>query len=160
MKIRLKGKHRELGLHYARFVDERWYPGFALEDEALEIFVRVESAGRASCTAEELEKAAPLFNGKTQRELTIKLLFDEMAEWWSMGAGWWYPIAHTLQTEMWSHGLERRDRVFIRALVKIMRACHKDGFQSTVLSFTGMPQEEKRRYCDRWLAKNSAPIVA
>ncbi len=155
MKIKLKEKHRELGRHYARFVDERWYSNFMLSDETLEIFIRVESAGRASCTDDEIEKAAPLFNGKAQRELTIKLLFDEMADWWSMRSGWFSPIAHTLQTEMWSHGLPRRDRVFIRALIKIMRACHKDGFQATMLSFTGMSQEEKQRYCDRWLANNA-----
>lgn len=143
MKIRLKEKHQELGRHYARFVDRRWFPDFALNDEALEIFIRVESAGRASCTEAELEKAAPLFNGKTQRELTIKLLFDEMADWWSGGNGWFYPIAHALKTEMWSHGLPQRDKVFVRALIKIMRACHQDSFQSTMLSFTGMPDSEK-----------------
>lgn len=159
MKIRLKEKHWELGRHYARFVDSHWYPDFVLDARALEIFVRVESAGHASCSEEELQIAAPLFNGKMNRELTIKLLFDEMADWWSMGAGWFAPIAHTLQTEMWSHGLMRRDRVFIRTLVKIMRACKKDGFQSTMLSFTGMSQEDKRRYCDHWLVNNPTPLL-
>jgi hypothetical protein len=148
-KIRLKEKHWELGRHYGRFVDARWHPDFVLNADNLEVFIRVESSGRAGCTTEELEIAAPLFNGKAQRELTIKLLFDEMADWWSMGSGWFYPIAHTIRTEMWSHGRDRRDRVYIRALVKIMRACHADGFQETMLSFTGMSQEDKHRYLNR-----------
>ncbi len=160
MKIRLKEKHWELGRHYARFVDSRWHPDFALDARTLEIFVRVESAGRSSCSEKELQSAAPLFNGKTQRELTIKLLFDEMADWWSMGSGWFAPIAHMLKKEMWSHGLYQRDRVYIRALVKIMRACRKDGFMETLISFTGMPQEDKSRYINRWLASNQTPLSA
>ena len=160
MKIRLKEKHWELGRHYARFVDKRWHPDFALDARTLEVFVRVESAGRSSCSEKELQDAAPLFNGKTQRELTIKLLFDEMADWWSMGSGWFAPTAHTLQTEMWSHGLAQRDRVYIRAIVKIMRSCQKDGFMETLLSFTGMSQEDKKRYLNRWLASNPSPLPA
>jgi hypothetical protein len=160
MKIRLKEKHRELGRHYARFVDKRWHPDFVLDDRTLEIFMRVESAGRSSCSKDELQAAAPLLNGKMQRELTIKLMFDEMADWWSMGAGWFAPLAHTLHAEMWSHGLAQRDRVYIRALVKIMRSCREDGFMETLLSFTGMTQEDKNRYLNRWLASNPAPIPA
>ena len=160
MKIRLKEKHWELGRHYARFVDKRWHPDFTLDARTLGIFVRVESAGRSSCSEEELQAAAPLFNGKTQRELIIKLLFDEMADWWSMGAGWFAPIAHTLQTEMWSHGLPQRDRVYIRAIVKIMRSCRKDGFIETLIAFTGMSQDDKNRYVNRWLAGNPAPLPA
>lgn len=157
-KIRIKEKHRELGSHYARFVDKRWHPGFTLSDPVLEVFVRVESCGRSACSDEELIAADPLFNGKAQRELTIKLLFDEMADWWSMGSGWFAPIAHTIETEMWSHGLARRDRVFIRALIKIMKSCHENGFMDTLMSFTGMPAEDKNRYLNRWLASNSASI--
>lgn len=148
-RIHLKEKHREIGRHYARFVDRKWHPDFVLRDDSLEVFFRVESCGRSSCSVEELSAALPLFNGKTQRELTIKLLFDEMADWWSGGNGWAYPIAHTLQTEMWQHGLPRRDRVLIRALVKIMRACKEDGFMETMLAFTGMSREDKGRYIAR-----------
>lgn len=156
--MKLKEKHWELGRHYARFVDRRWHPDFVLTAASLEIFIRVESYGRSSCTADELAQAEPLFNGKMQRELTIKLLFDEMADWWSTGAGWYYPIAHALRTEMWEHGRPQRDRVYIRALVKVMRSCHQGGFMPVMLLFTGMPQAEKERYCARW--RNANPLSA
>lgn len=158
MKIRLKDKHWELGRHYARFIDKRWYPDYTLDERTLEIFIRVESCGRSSCSEEELQAAAPLFNGKAQRELTIKMIFEEMADWWAMGAGWFYPIAHTLGGEMWAHGLPQRDRVYVRALVKIMRSCQKEGFMEALLSFTGISQEDKARYINLWLAKNDTAI--
>ena len=154
IKIRLKEKHWELGKHYTRFVDRRWYPDFVLSEESLKIFIGVESAGKGAFTDEELKVASPLFNGKTQRELTVKLMFDEMAEWWSMGYGWYYPIAHTIHCEMWQHGSQNRDKVFIRALVKIMRSCHKEGFLDTMIRFTGMPQSDKNRYLSQWLGNN------
>ena len=158
MKVRLKEKHWEIGRHYERFVDRRWYPNYRLDARTLEIFIRIESAGRSVCTPEDIEAVEPLLSGKVQRELTIKLLFDEMADWWSSGNGWFYPMAHTIQTEMWSHGLPRRDRVFIRALVKIMRACYKDGFFPTMLAFPGMPSDEKARYSERWLSANPSVL--
>lgn len=153
-KIKLKPKHWELGRHYERFVDRRWHPDYQLDATTLEVFVRVESAGRGACSPEEIVAAAPLLAGKAQRELTVKLLFDEMADWWSGGNGWFYPIAHTIRTEMWSHGRVQRDRVYIRALVKIMRACKTDGFMATMQAFPGMPTEDKRRYINRWLSAN------
>lgn len=154
--MKLKPKHWELGRHYARFIDRRWHPDYVLDVASLAAFIRVESDGRAACSAEELQLAEPLLNGKAQRELTIKLLFDEMAEWWSGGNGWFYPIAHTIHTEMWEHGRECRDRVFIRALVKIMRSCRKVGFLSALMAFTGMSQADKSRYAGMWLAKHAA----
>lgn len=149
MKTRLKEKHWKLGRHYARFVDPVWHPNFKLTAEALEVFIRVESYGRGVCTKQELALAAPLLDGKIQRELTLKLLFDEMADWWSSGAGWFYPIAHTIRTE-WLRS--PRDKIYIRALIKITRACQKEGFMETMLAFTGMDPMDKQRYLERRLA--------
>jgi hypothetical protein len=155
MRVKPKEKHWAIGRHYARFVDDRWHPGFQLNAENLEIFIRVESSGRSSCTEEELKIAAPLFNGKVNRELTIKMIHEEMADWWSMGTGWFYPLAHTLHEEFWNHKQPKRDTVYLKALIKIMRSCYKDGFIETLLSFTGMAKDEKARYINRHIAQST-----
>lgn len=163
MKIHLKPKHWELGRHYARFVDRRWFPEFRLTESSLEVFIRVESHGRSSCTAEELHTAEPLFNGKQMHDLTLKLLYDEMAEWWSRGDGWYYPIAESIRRAMWplqheEHHGEPRDRIWIRALISVMRACHNretGGFLGALLRYPGMPQADKSRYIAIWNSNNA-----
>lgn len=157
-KIRLKEKHWELGRHYESFVDRRWHPNYVLSAESLEIFIRVESNGRKSCSDEEIKLAEPLFSGKVMYELTIKMIYEEMAEWWSENHGWWAPIADTLRRVMWPlphydcYG-KPRNRVYVRALIKIMRACHQS-FPEALLSYTGLSHEEKRKYLDRWERSN------
>ena len=150
--MKLRAKHWEIGRHYERFVDRRWFPDYKLDEQSLYWFVRIDSHGTAGIPEHGRFLAKPLLNGKAQRELTLKLLFDEMAEWWSGGNGWFYPIAHTIRTEMWEHGRSARDRVYIRALVKIMRSCRCDGFLPTLMAFTGMSKDDKARYAGMWLS--------
>lgn len=145
--MKLKPRHWELGRHYGRFVDRRWFPDYVLDAGTLSTFLEVESNGRSGIGSDALERAGPLLESKANRELTIRLLVEEMAEWWSGGNGWYAPIAHTLATEAWGHhDTGGRDRVYVRALIKIMRSCHEDGFPAFLESFPGLSQEEKQRH--------------
>ena len=151
-KIALTEKHRRLGRHFERFVERRWHKDFKLSDEALEIFIRIETHGKLSATEAERVIAAPLFSGKTNYELTLKMLYEEMANWWSNGWGWMNPIAAVFEHE-WQ--TLPRDTVYLRSLVKIMRKCRDEGFINALSSFTGLSQEQKRKYLEVFSCNHS-----
>jgi hypothetical protein len=147
-KIHLKEKHWQLGRHFARFVDRRWYPDFTLTEANLHAFIKWESYGQKSLDQTELDLVKPLLNAKIHKELTIKMLIEECAEWWSGGNGWYAPIAHIIQEEFKNRAA---DKVFIRALIKIMRDIKQNGFMSVLDSFTGLDRGEKDKYIGRYL---------
>ena len=148
MKINLKEKHWQLGRHFTRFVDKRWFPDFVLTEENLHAFIKWESYGPKSLNETESQLVKPLLNAKANKELTIKMLVEECAEWWSGGNGWFYPIAHTIHGEFRNRA---DDKVFLRALIKIMRDIKQNGFMEVLSGFTGISQEEKNKYFERYL---------
>jgi hypothetical protein len=148
MNINLKEKHWLLGRHFARFIDKRWYPDFSLNKENLHAFIKWESYGPKSLDESESQLVAPLLNAKINKELTIKMIIEECAEWWSNGNGWYYPIAHTISEEFKGRA---NDKIFLKALLKIMRDIKKNGFMEVLNSFTGLDGEEKNRYINKYL---------
>lgn len=78
-------------------------------------------------------------------ELTIRMLVEEMCDWWSKNWGWHYPLQSTIETI-------KNDRIFLVSLLKIKKRCMKDnglGFIDFINSFTGIPQEQKEKYFSR-----------
>ena len=149
--MRLKPKHWELGRHFERFIDRKWYPDFRLNEENIEAFIKMESYGIRSLSAAEQYFVKPLLNGKINKELTIKMIMEECAEWWAYHHGWYYPIAHVIHTEFQNRS---KDRIFLRALIKIMRDMKKNGFQEVLSKFTGLSKDEKMRYIDKYYGVN------
>lgn len=151
-RIKLKDKHWELGRHFERFCDRRWFPNYKLDAVSLEAFIRLESYGPRSLTPEDLELIKPLASGKQMYDLTLRMLTEEMAEWWSINAGWYAPIAATLKSVFWED--KPRDKVYIRALCKMMRSCYEDGFIGFLMASTSLSQEEKCKYLSAWKRNN------
>lgn len=148
MNIRLKNKHWELGRHFESFVDRRWHPGFVLDSNNLSLFIKYESYGIRSLNSEELQIIAPLLNAKINYELTIKMIYEECAEYWSSGFGWRAPIAHTINSLFQSRC--KRSPVYIKALIKIMRVMKQD-FIEALVNYTGLDGEVKDRYLQRYI---------
>lgn len=143
--MKLKKKHWELGNHFLRFVDRYRFPDFVLDNNNLSLFIKLESHGRKSLTDHEINSIEPLIVAKSDYEITIQSLFQEMADWWAKGSGWYYPIAHTLSLELKN---KSRSKVYIRSLIKIMRSCYDD-FLNTFMSYTGLTHEQKCVYLMR-----------
>lgn len=145
-KIHIKQKHRDLIHHFERFVDTRWYPNYKASEEATQAFIKKESYGPNSLVPDEIALIEPLMNGKANYELTIKLLYEEMASWWANNWGWWYPIAHTIRMEF-KERHQHKDKIYIKALIKILRSLYEAEFFIDVLNkYTGLTKEEKQRY--------------
>ena len=71
-------------------------------------------------------------------ELTIRMLVEEMFDWWSNNWGCYYPLQSTIETI-------KNDRIFLVSLLKIKKRCEKD-FVEYIKSFTGIQQEQKEKY--------------
>ena len=147
--MKLKEKHIEIGNHYMRFIDRKRFPLFELSDSVLLTFIKIESCGRGGISESDLVACEPLLNCKVNKELTIRMLWEEMAEWWSNGNGWFYPIAHAIQEEFKIRSL---DKIHIRALIKIMRSIKRRGFAESLVRFTGIPEESKRVIIERFFS--------
>lgn len=151
--VKPKKKHRQIAEHHALFVDKNWWPDFILTDELAERFIRYESRGPKSLSVEELESIIPLtgsaeiVGAKGLKELTIRMIYEECAEWWSKGWGWSIPIEDNIR-HLWREKV--RDRIFIRAQIKMLRAM-RENFLDALLAFTGLSFEEKQKYIKNYL---------
>lgn len=152
--MKLKRKHFDLANHFYRFIDKYRFPDFQLSRESITAMIKLESYGERNLTPKELEIVQPLVNGKQMSELTKKMLFEEMGEWWSNNWGWYYPIARTIQAEFEDRH-KKKDRIFIKALIKIFRSIQDNSFPVTLARFTGLNQEVKNRYLQRYLDANT-----
>jgi hypothetical protein len=75
-------------------------------------------------------------------ELTIRMIIEEMCDWWSNNWGWYYPLQSTIDSI-------KDDRIFKLSLLKIKKRCmeeHGLGFIDFIKSFTGIPSEQKDKY--------------
>lgn len=153
MKIKLKPKHFELGKHYYYFIDRRWYHDYQLNNNDLELFIRAESYGTKDFTAEELNAIKPLVDGKQNYELTLKMVHEEMADFWSNNWGWYWPIANTIK-----YVFKERSKIgtiYVKALIKILRNCYDNGFLEVLKNYTGLTQEQKDKYIENWIYSNA-----
>lgn len=149
-KIKLKSKHWELGNHFVKFIDRRWYPDFVLDPQNLELFICAESYGIKSLSEQELDLIKPLINGKVNYELTLRMIHEEMADFWSNHWGWYYPIANTI-TELFKNR-KTESKIYLRALIKIMRSCYDNGFLIVLNNFTGISKESKDKYINNYFS--------
>lgn len=131
-------KRRRLLKHFAAFVDKHYFPDFKADQETEDLFLLWQSQGRAALNDTQQEKIRPLIYAQEMKELTIKMVVQDMCDWWSHGWGWYYPIHNTIRTI-------KNDNLFKVALLKIQEKCHKD-FMGFVLSYTGLTQDQKKKY--------------
>lgn len=89
-----------------------------------------------------MELIKPLINGQINKELTIKMIVEEMCEWWSKGWGWCYPLQIVIESI-------KNDNIYKVSLLKIKKRCSEKcgiGFIDFINSFTGLSKEQKQRY--------------
>jgi hypothetical protein len=151
-------KNDQLRAHFDQFIDRdaRW-PNYVLTDAAWKAFKKSETYGKAKLSEAESVLAEPLFGAKWGYEITIQSLWQEMAEYWSMGMGWFLPLRHTIVTSYWGpfHGRDSRcSRVYLRALFKIRNSIRENGFVDAMMAYTGMGREDKERYLRMWEKNN------
>ncbi len=158
-------KDRQLRDHFDRFIDrDVRYPNYVLTDAAWAAFKKRETHGKKSLTKEASDLIEPLFDAKKGYEITIKTLWEEMAEYWSMGYGWDAPLRATI-SDVWKRrdGYDkdgnpqmdfRSNRVFLRALFKIRRSIIDNYFLKALLSYTGFDIEQRNRYLTQWKLTN------
>lgn len=139
--------------HYTRFFDYKRWPGYAFSDEQFALFAKQQTFGNHSLSPEELQSIEPLIDAQKRREITIRTLYEECADWWSNGWGWIYPIRDMLCREFNSRH-EHKDRVFIKILIKIYRRFLSQGFMESLIAFSGIPQQQKNKYLDRYANLN------
>ena len=89
---------------------------------------------------------------KKIKELTVKMLMEEMAEWWATGNGCLPPLLHVLETES---DQTEVDGIYTSMLIKIRTDIQEKGFLSVLQSYTGFSEEEKIRYIELWLSNNT-----
>jgi len=105
--------------HLRRFVDEHRFPHFHLTDAIIHAEAKRQSHGERALSEEEKVLIEPLRDAQRWKEVTIDGLVEEMADWWSAGAGWFYPIhAEILRI--------RNDWIMKKALLEIYARCHTD----------------------------------
>lgn len=132
-------RKRRVTRHFSGFIDRHRWPDFSPTDNQVKWFHTLQSEGKKSLSAEQLDSLEPLIWAQKSKEITIKGLVSEMAEWWCKGWGWWYPMEATVTTI-------KGDWMFKAALLRIRRQIETKGFLGFLESFTGLSFSEKQRY--------------
>lgn len=147
-KIKIKPHHYKIVQHFAKFADPHWYPEVEITTEAIYAVIKNETYGPKSLTTVEKELIVPFMNGKGNVELTIKMVWEEMADWWSNSWGWAGPMRANIYNEYKDRHITK-NTTFIKILIKIYRTCLKDGFVESLIKFTGISNEAKLKYMNR-----------
>ena len=109
--------------HLNRFVDRHRFPDFVLTEFAINAEWKRQSFGMKALTEDEQRAISPLLDAQIWKEVTIKCMVEEMAEWWSNDWGWGYPILATIE-------FNRGDWIMKKALLEILHRCQNDGFDN------------------------------
>lgn len=144
-KINLKPKHMKLITHFNRFIDKHRYPRFSISKKITIAFFKQQTYGYESLTPNEKVIIEPLINAQENKELTLKMIYEEMADFWSKGWGWYIPLLDTIKSEFKTRHIHK-DKIFIKALVKIAKFIQKNNFVDALINFTGLSNEEKERF--------------
>lgn len=140
--MKLKKKHFETAKTISYFVDRNYYPDFKEPTrEQVDIFTQIESKGGKGITSEQLKSVEPLLNGKERYDLQIKMIHEEIAEWWLNGWGWYYPLAHTIKN-VWPQRV--KCRVYVKMLLKLMRNFKDNGGMCVLGNYSGFSKEFKK----------------
>lgn len=91
-----------------------------------------------------MEEIAPLLNGKANRELTVKMIHEEIVEWWMNDWGWIHPLISVIDSESRSN-----DRIMVDLLWKIHAKMKGSSVVDLIRSYSGFSKEEKERYLER-----------
>jgi hypothetical protein len=142
--MKLKPKHEKLIAHFELFVDRRWHPDYKPTHEDKVNFIKFQSYGGKSISEEEFKTVKPLVEAQERKEQTIKGLVEDIALFWSRGFGWRIPVMHDIDCWLKTRH-EHKDRIFIRALIKIVRNIEKNGVISFIESYPDFSREFKNK---------------
>jgi len=135
----MKPRHRQLYIHLERFIDRARWPDYVMNEADFRAYLAHESTGRGA-------KPAPLAWCKKAEEITVHMLWSEMAEMWAFGHGWFYALHHTMSCE-WRE--RRGSNVWMKKLISIARGIRRRGFMDAMLSYTGFSDDDRSKYLAR-----------
>lgn len=149
--MKLKQKHFDIAATISYFVDRSEYIGFPnfIEPtrEQIEIFSRVESYGRNSISDEEFKLAEPMFSGKENYDLQIKMVHEEIAEFIVMGWGW-YPPLLSIMDDIKEQG--ENLKIYLNALYKIKEKIEETSAFEVIMGYSGFSAEQRERFREKY----------
>ncbi len=98
--MNIKPKHRKIAEHFHRFTDKHWYKDVILTDEHIQIFIELESIGYKNLSKEKLDKIQFLLDGKENEGIQLKMVYEDIFYYWSMGFGSHIPIVECILDEL------------------------------------------------------------
>lgn len=146
--MKLKHKHFEISKTIAWFVDRNYFPDFVEPTrEQIELFTIIESSGYKGLTDEQRKTVEPMMDGKSNYDLQIKMIHQELKEWVESGWGWYAPMASIL-----GNAFKERSqcKTYIKMLLGLWKKLEKDGGCVTLMQFTGFTDKEKDDLMDRY----------
>ena len=151
--IKLKLKHEKLINHFMQFVDRRWYTDYIPTKEDKKNFIHFQSYGPKELMEYELKSLEPLINAQELKELTIKMMVEDIGLFWSKGWGWYTILSADIEHNFKTRHVTK-DVLFTRALIKIAKNIQTNGIINFLQSFTGLSKEWKNQIFTNWCVDN------
>ena len=152
--MKLKKKHYKIAKTISYFVDrtDLYFPDFVEPSEQqIELFFEIETIGKKNLTEDELQIVAPMMNGKSNYDLQIKMIYEELLDWMCQKWGWWYPISQVIKDSYKERHQFPAYIKFLRNLKKKMTISKDKKIEclapsiEAMLSFSGFSPEQKNR---------------
>ncbi len=146
--MKLKPKHFEIAKTISWFVDRNYFPDFIEPTrEQIELFTQVESSGYKDLTDKQWKIVEPMLDGKSNYDLQIKMIHEELKEWVESGWGWYAPMSSILRDAF----KERSQcKTYIKMLIRLWRKLETDGGCVTLMQFSGFTEKEKNDLINRY----------
>jgi len=156
--MKLKNKHREMQRHLQKMVQSgsgldqdgrliEWGV-ITITDDLLMEYIIHESTGRGS-------PHPALLDVKRREDLLVKMWWEEMADCWANGFGWWYVWRDNL-SKCWND--RGGSNILVRKLIAIMRGIEVfpggHDFMGALIRYSGFSTDERNRYLIMWERNN------
>lgn len=129
--MKLKKKHYKLANHYLRFA----HATGDLTTAQVAAFILYESTGVLTGEVD----IQVLIKGKQNKELTIKMIYEEVFYYWSQGWTWALPLLDIISDE-------EEDEIFKSNCQTIFDTLKKRGVQNVLENHSQFSAEQKERW--------------
>lgn len=129
--MKIRPKHRELVTHLERFIE----PSVIATDCQIEAFIKWESRGQLTDDVD----ISHLLRAKKNKELTIKMIYEEVFYYWSQCWGWALPLIDIINDE-------NEDRIYKSNCAAIFNTLETRGVQTVLLNHTEFSGRQKQAW--------------
>lgn len=131
--MKVKQKHRDLVRHFLRFSDDKTPPS----DAEIRSFIQWESTGKAS----DILAIERLLQAKRSKEITLKMMYEEVFSYWSFGWGWALPLVDVIEDE-------DEDKFMKASVGSMFDTLQKEGVQAVLLRHTEFSDKQKHGWIE------------